>query len=43
MKNGVIYLVIMRQEDLSITLKCCAQTMTNSLLSSADNTKKSHF
>ena len=42
-KNGVICLVIMfTQENLSVALKCFAQAVTNFLLSSAENTKKSH-
>ena len=42
-KNVVICLVIMfTQEDLSVALKCFAQAVTNFLLLSAENTKKSH-
>ena len=42
-KNGVIFLVTMfTQEDLSVALKCFTQAVTNFLLSSAENTKKSH-
>ena len=42
-KNGVICLVIIfTQKDLSIALKCFAQAVTNFLLLSAENTKKSH-
>ena len=43
-QNGVICLVIMfTQEDLSVALKCFAQAVTNFLLLSAENTKKSHI
>ena len=42
-KNGVICLVTMfTQEDLSVALKCFSQAVTNFLLLSAENTKKSH-
>ena len=42
-KDGVICLVIMfTREDLSVALKCFAQAVTNFLLLSAENAKKSH-
>ena len=42
-KNRAICLVNMfTQEDLSVELECFAQAVTNFLLSSAENTEKSH-
>ena len=42
-KNGVICLVIIfTQDDLSVALKCFTQAVTNYLLPSAEDTKKSH-
>ena len=42
-KNGVLFLITMfTQEDLSVALKCFVQTVTNFLVSSTENTKKSH-
>ena len=42
-KNGVfVQVIVFIQEDLSVALKCFSQVVTNFLLLSAENTKKSH-